>query len=140
MAPLLIVGGGLTGLETADYLGAHGCQDITVVESLPQSPVSLLRSHGYMLHKRLQKQGVKQLFGAEVQKIDGEYVTVKNNEQETVMGPFKQIILALGTRPRNELVVQMEKAGIPYTIVGDAEKTGRIIEATESGANAAWNI
>lgn len=140
MAPLLIIGGGLTGLETADYLSAHGCKDITVVEALPQSPVSLLRSHGYMLHKRLQKQGVQQLFGAQVQKIDGEYVTVKNDDQETKMGPFKQIILALGTKPRNELALQLEKADIPYTIVGDAEKTGRIIEATESGAIAAWSI
>jgi hypothetical protein len=48
--------------------------------------------------------------------------------------------LALGTNPRNDLAPQLDKAGIPYTIVGDAEKTGRIIEATESGAQAAWNI
>ncbi len=138
--PVLIIGGGLTGLETADYLSARNCQDITVVESLPSSPVQIVRSHGYMLHKRLKKANVKQLFGAGVQKIDGEYVTIKNDEQESKIGPFKQIILALGTKPRNELARQLEEAGIPYTIVGDASQTGRIIEATESGAAAAWNI
>lgn len=31
-----MIGGGLVGAETADYLAEHGCGDVTIVEMLPQ--------------------------------------------------------------------------------------------------------
>jgi 2,4-dienoyl-CoA reductase-like NADH-dependent reductase (Old Yellow Enzyme family) len=49
---ILVIGGGLIGMETADYLSDKG-SDVTLVEILKRSPVMMITSHGYMLHTRL---------------------------------------------------------------------------------------
>jgi 2,4-dienoyl-CoA reductase-like NADH-dependent reductase (Old Yellow Enzyme family)/thioredoxin reductase len=138
--PVLIIGGGLTGMETADYISARGFKDITVIEALAQSPVPKARSHGYMLHKRLQKAGTKLLLDTRVIRIEPDAVIISNKDQQQKLAPIKQVIMAVGTKPRTELKDTLEKEGIPYTIIGDASKTGRIIEAVGDGAQAAWEI
>ena len=50
---VVVIGGGLVGMETADFLREKGVKDITIVEMLATSPVLALAAHGYMLHKRL---------------------------------------------------------------------------------------
>jgi hypothetical protein len=50
---VLVIGGGLIGMETADYLCSK-VTTLTVVEALKHSPVSKLTSHGYMLHRRFE--------------------------------------------------------------------------------------
>ena len=51
---ILVVGGGLIGMETADFLSEKG-KEVTLVEMLERSPVRKITSHGYMLHQRLQE-------------------------------------------------------------------------------------
>ncbi len=66
---VVIIGGGLVGMETADFLREKGVKDITLVEMLATSPVLALAAHGYMLHKRLRAAGIKLLFGTTVKMI-----------------------------------------------------------------------
>ncbi|WP_054692522.1 NAD(P)/FAD-dependent oxidoreductase [Syntrophomonas palmitatica] len=136
---IIVIGGGLVGMETADYLYAQGADEVVVLEGESRSPVSTLTSHGYMLHRRLRQAGLKLILGAKVKEIreDG-VLAVINGEEQIVNG--EQIVLALGTSPNNELREVLEQEGIPYRMVGDANKTGRIIEAVESGAQAAWEL
>jgi len=47
----VIIGGGLIGMETADFLTQKGTK-VTIVEILKHSPVLKITSHGYMLHNR----------------------------------------------------------------------------------------
>jgi len=50
------------------------------------------------------------------------------------------VVVAIGVTPRTELKVLLEKKGIRHFVVGDAIAPRRIIEATTSGAKAAWDI
>lgn len=137
---ILIIGGGMVGMETADYLAARGCEDLTLVEMLPTTPVNPYTAHGGGLHARLQKAGCKMLFGTKVVKIEKDGVLVATEEKEDQLAPVDQVILAVGTRSKNELKDVIEKKGITCIVVGDACQPGRIIEATDSGAKAAWEI
>jgi 2,4-dienoyl-CoA reductase-like NADH-dependent reductase (Old Yellow Enzyme family)/thioredoxin reductase len=136
---VVIIGGGMIGMETADFLIEKGSL-VTVVEQLPRSPVKKFASHGYMLHKRLRDAGGRLLLGTKVVSIQPESVIVTSEEKGEEAVPAEQVVIAVGTRSRADLKKVLEERGIRHFVVGDAAEPRRIIEATEEGARAAWNI
>jgi len=136
---VLVVGGGLIGMETADYLSEQGSV-VTLVEMLERSPVLKITSHGYMLHRRLRDKGALLLFGTTVKAIGDRSVVIETAGEEKTVSPIDQVVLAVGLKPRDGLKAALEKAQIPCTVVGDAVEARRIIEATGEGARAAWEL
>jgi len=137
---VVVIGGGLVGMETADFLREKGIKDITLVEMLATSPVLALAAHGYMLHKRLRAEGVKLMFGTTVKQITEGSVVVTKKGEDLRLEPVNQVIVAVGVTPRNTLKDMLAKKGIRHFIIGDAAAPRRIIEATTEGAKAAWDI
>jgi 2,4-dienoyl-CoA reductase-like NADH-dependent reductase (Old Yellow Enzyme family)/thioredoxin reductase len=135
----VVIGGGLVGMETADYLSNRGAQ-VTLVEVLKRSPVLKITSHGYMLHTRLKEARCRLLFNTDVKKIEEPSVTVLIDGREEILSPVDQVIIAVGIKPNDELREILKAQKIRHFIIGDALEPRRIIEATEEGARAAWNI
>jgi NADPH-dependent 2,4-dienoyl-CoA reductase/sulfur reductase-like enzyme len=135
----LVIGGGLIGMETADFLGQRGVQ-VTLVEVLKRSPVLKITSHGYMLHTRLREAGCKLLFDTAVKRIDPSSVTLLSQGTEEVLYPIDQVVIAVGLKASEGLKRFLENKGIRHSVVGDAVLPRRIIEATEEGAKAAWSL
>jgi len=135
----VVIGGGLIGMETADFLLEKETQ-VTLVEALKHSPVLKITSHGYMLHKRLREGKCTLLFNTAVKKIEEGSVTILSNGEEQILSPVDQVIIAVGLKPRDDLKKFLQARGISYFIIGDALKPRRIIEASEEGARAAWSI
>ena len=135
----VVIGGGLIGMETADFLLEKETQ-VTLVEALKHSPVLKITSHGYMLHKRLREGKCTLLFNTAVKKIEEGSVTILSNGEEQILSPVDQVIIAVGLKPRDDLKKFLQARGISYFIIGDALKPRRIIEAIEEGARAAWSI
>jgi 2,4-dienoyl-CoA reductase-like NADH-dependent reductase (Old Yellow Enzyme family)/thioredoxin reductase len=137
---VVVIGGGLVGLETADFLCAKGVKNVTVVEMLPKAPVKRFTSHGAMLYRRLNAAGVKLLLNTKVEKIEEGAVHVSSDGRQQTLTPVNQVILAIGVTPRQGLKAMLVKKNIRHFIIGDAQAPRRIIEATEEGAKAAWEI
>jgi NADPH-dependent 2,4-dienoyl-CoA reductase/sulfur reductase-like enzyme len=138
---VVVVGGGLVGMETADFLREKGVKDITIVEMLPKSPVISQAARGQMLHKRLRAAGVRLMFGTKVKRIEeGGAVILTANGEDLKLEPVMQVIIAIGMTSRNNLKEMLSKKGFRHIIVGDAVAPRRIIEATTEGAKAAWAI
>jgi NADPH-dependent 2,4-dienoyl-CoA reductase/sulfur reductase-like enzyme len=135
----VVIGGGLIGMETADYLCQKGTQ-VTLVEVLKRSPVLKITSHGYMLHTRLKEAGCRLLFNTAIKKIEESSVTVLIEGREQLLSPVDQVIIAVGLESRKELKEILQARKIRHFIIGDALQPRRIIEATEEGARAAWNL
>ena len=121
---LVIIGGGLVGLETADFLREKGVKNITIVEMLPASPVLALAAHGFMLHKRLRTAGIKLMLQTRVKKIEENAVVVEVQGEEKRIEPVAQVIVAIGVTPRTELKDMLAKKGIRHFVVGDAAAPG----------------
>ena len=136
---VVVIGGGLIGMETADFLLQKGAQ-VTLVEALKRSPVLKITSHGYMLHTRLREGNCKLLFNTAVERIEEGSVVTASDGQEGILSPVDQVIVAVGLQPRNDLKKILRSKGIPHFIIGDAALPRRIFEATEEGAKAAWSI
>jgi 2,4-dienoyl-CoA reductase-like NADH-dependent reductase (Old Yellow Enzyme family)/thioredoxin reductase len=135
----VVIGGGLIGMETADYLCQKGTQ-VTLVEVLKRSPVLKITSHGYMLHTRLKEAGCRLLFNTAVKKIEETSVTVLIDQKEQILSPIDQVIVAVGLKANRKLKEVLQAKKIRHFIIGDAVYPRRIIEATEEGARAAWNL
>ena len=137
---VVVIGGGLVGMETVDFLLEKGVKNITLVEMLPNSPVHTFSAHGYMLHKRLAAAGIKLMFDTTVKLINEKSVVVTKKGEDLPIDPVNQVIVAIGVTPRNTLKDMLAKKGIRHFIIGDAVAPRRIIEATTEGAKAAWEI
>jgi pyruvate/2-oxoglutarate dehydrogenase complex dihydrolipoamide dehydrogenase (E3) component len=135
----VVIGGGLIGMETADYLCQKGTQ-VTLVEVLKRSPVLKITSHGYMLHTRLKKAGCRLLFNTTLTKIEKSSVTALNEGREQTLSPIDQVVIAVGLKPHDGLKEFLQARKIRHFIIGDALEPRRILEATEEGARAAWNL
>jgi len=88
----------------------------------------------------LREGGCRFLFNTTVESIQEDSVSViSEGGKETVL-PVDQVVLAVGIKPRDDLNKTLQERGIRHYIVGDASQVRRIIEATEEGARAAWDI
>jgi len=137
---VVVIGGGLVGMETADFLCEKGVQDVTLVEMLADPPVPPQGAHNTMLHRRLGESGAKLMFNTRVERIEEGRVIVTSSGAEKIIEPVDQVIVAVGVTPREDLKAAMKEKNIRHFIVGDTVDPRRIIEATTEGAQAAWDI
>jgi 2,4-dienoyl-CoA reductase-like NADH-dependent reductase (Old Yellow Enzyme family)/thioredoxin reductase len=135
----VVIGGGLIGMETADFLSSKGVQ-VILIEKLSLSPLTTLSSHGFMLHNRLREGHCELLFSTIIERIEENTVYVRRKEEKKLLTGIDQIVIAVGLKPRDDLKKTLQERGIRHFIVGDAVQPRRIIEATEEGAKAAWQI
>jgi pyruvate/2-oxoglutarate dehydrogenase complex dihydrolipoamide dehydrogenase (E3) component len=132
--PVVILGAGYVGMETADFLVARGFQP-TILEMQPFYPVQKLTAHGYFLHKRIKEGCGRILIGAPVTKIgEGSVTFVRNGQEESL--PAAMVITAMGAKPDNALENVLAGLGIPYRTVGDAKSPRRLLEAIHEGDEA----
>ncbi len=137
---VLIIGGGLIGMETADFLCEKGLKDVTVVETLATPQVLPMSSHGAMLYRRLGAAGAKLMFNTTMKIIEEGSVVVSTDNQDRKLEPVNQVVVAVGVIPRSNLREALKQKGVRHFIIGDAKEPRRIIEATTEGAGAAWEI
>jgi len=136
---VVVIGGGLIGMETSDFLTESGSK-VTLVEVLKRSPVKKFSAHGFMLHNRLREKGCRLLYNTALERIQENSVTVVSEDQKETISPIDQVVIATGMKSREELRRILTERNIRHFIVGDASQVRRIIEATEEGAKAAWDV
>jgi hypothetical protein len=134
VGPVVILGAGYVGMETADYLLAKGIA-VTVLEMKQFPPVGKLTAHGYWLHKRIKDAGGRLIFGAQVLDIEAGDVRYRQGDTERVERAAL-IVTAMGAKSDNSLEDVLKDLAIPYRTVGDAKSPRRILEAIHEGHRA----
>lgn len=113
---LVVIGGGVIGMEFASFFNSLGTQ-VTVVEMLPEILGGLDVEISAMLRKIYAKKGVTFHLGAKVTQVDGNKVVFeKEGNAETVEA--EKILLSVGRRPVTQgfglenLDVELTRSGI----------------------------
>jgi 2,4-dienoyl-CoA reductase-like NADH-dependent reductase (Old Yellow Enzyme family)/thioredoxin reductase len=134
----LVIGGGLVGLESADYLASRGVK-VSVVEMLPQVGAGMDMLARNMLLNRLKKQGVTLHAQTKVTGLGADEVLV---EQEGVVNrlPIETVVMAVGVRANRELPDDLENSGLAIHVIGDAVKPRNVLEAIWEGFEMARQI
>ncbi len=134
---VLVIGGGLIGSETAEFLAEQGKQ-VMILEMQSRIAGDMEpRCRAWMM-PRLAELGVRTLVDTQVTEItDAGKVKVKDSGGERWLEDFATLVIAVGYRPENGLAVELEKAGIPCRSIGDCSGVGKIMKAIEEGFEAA---
>ena len=129
-----IIGGGLVGCETADFLADQGKQ-ITIIEMLRKvaADVGPLRKH--FLMQRLANGGVKMLTSSRVEEIAEQgIITIDENGQRKNIGIYDIIVLALGSKSENKIASHIEDTVSKVFVIGDALRPRMALDAIAEGA------
>jgi 2,4-dienoyl-CoA reductase-like NADH-dependent reductase (Old Yellow Enzyme family)/thioredoxin reductase len=136
---VLVIGGGLVGCETADYLAEHD-KKVTIVEMLKSTAKDIGPAARYFLRKRLKENNVTIITQATVKSVQDDGVLVDTPDGQKKIGPFDTIVLAVGATPVNDLEEQARKLVPEVYVIGDAAKPGKILAAVEQGAEMALKL
>lgn len=137
---VLVVGGGMVGCETADFLGEQK-HDVTVIEFRNEIGADIIHEHKIYLMKNFDEYGVKQITGAKVCRFfpDGvEYETADGTRHET--REYDSVVLSMGYRSYNPFGDKLKEL-VPETyVIGDAVKARRALDATAEAYKVASQI
>ncbi len=135
---LVIVGGGVTGLETAELLGKD--HKVTVVEMLDKVGGNLYPSVVMHLAQEIMKQGGAIAKSTALVSVEDNGVKVKDTKtEEEKFIPADTVILAMGVRSERPLISELcEEFGDNVVLVGDADRPGQIYDALHSAYNRAF--
>jgi NADPH-dependent 2,4-dienoyl-CoA reductase/sulfur reductase-like enzyme len=136
---VVVVGGGLVGCETADYLAQQG-KEVTIVEMLRHTARDIGPSARYFLRRRLAEKGIKILTSTTVEEIVDGGVKVRSGEGSQLLGPVDTVVLATGAESVNELGPAVKGMVPEVYVIGDACKPGKILAAVEQAADLARKL
>ncbi|MGQ9497439.1 MAG: oxidoreductase [Desulfotomaculales bacterium] len=137
---VLIIGGGLVGCETAEFLADRG-KDVTVVEMMPDVATDVGPLTRAPLLERLDRKKVRLLTGARVQTIEADGVLVEREGRVEKLGDIDNVVIAVGATPNLEFVRSLgETGGTAFYTVGDCAKPRRIIDAIHEAFRVASQI
>lgn len=136
---VVVLGGGLVGAETAEYLANKGL-DVTIVEMMDKIAAQESETVLPLMQEDFAKHDVKQLVNTRVSEIKDNVIYVTNTTDETAVELNADVIVnALGSKKN---LFDDSKLTVPFTYVGDCsgERTADIASAIRTGYKAANEI
>jgi NADPH-dependent 2,4-dienoyl-CoA reductase/sulfur reductase-like enzyme len=128
---VVIVGGGMVGCETAEFLVRQG-KKVTIVEMLGRIATDLTPSSRWVVLQRLRDAGVRMETKATVREITKEGVWVdREGQSELIEGDT--VVLAVGLQPSRRLAERLEGKVKELYLIGDCVETRLIGEALDEG-------
>ena len=139
---ILVVGSGMTGLETAEYLAEKG-NEVTVVEMVKEIGPGVQGSVLYDITTRLKKYGVEMIPRRQLVEIDKEKAYVlntSNNEKIAIEADYIVLSLGVASVVNSQFVQELEENFNNIKILGDASRPGKISNATQTGFDLAYTL
>ncbi|MBM3103907.1 FAD-dependent oxidoreductase [Pseudomonas sp. V1] len=131
-----IVGGGLVGLELAEFLIARGRQ-VCVLESSSHLGRELAIVRRWRVLHGIRVHGGQLLTGVTVTVIEGNRVRYQTAEGEAGDVQGDSVVLASGATPDTTLADALSSAGLKVVSIGDCQSLGYIEGAIAAGNRAA---
>jgi 2,4-dienoyl-CoA reductase-like NADH-dependent reductase (Old Yellow Enzyme family)/NADPH-dependent glutamate synthase beta subunit-like oxidoreductase len=165
---VVIIGGGATGVETADFvarlgsitaesarflyeagaytaeeameLSIRGPRKVSVIEMIPKFGANIGKSTRWTILKEIKNLGVNLMPERKCISVGDEGVTVEDPQQNRETIEADTIILAIGYRSRGELFENLQGKVDQLHIIGDAKQVRRACEAVWEATELAVKI
>ncbi|MFT8350832.1 FAD-dependent oxidoreductase [Clostridium saccharoperbutylacetonicum] len=137
---VLVVGGGMVGCETADFLGEQG-HDVTVIELRDKVGADVISEHRKFLMKDFEEYKIKSVTNAKVAKFfeGGVAYTLEDGSEHTLEG-FDSVVLAMGARNYDPLSEKVKEIVNETYVIGDAIRARRALDATAEAMEIAMKL
>lgn len=136
---VLIAGGGMSGVETADFLSEH-FRSCTVVEMRPDIALDEEYTPRVFLMKRLAEKQVQSITSAKITRFYDDGIDYEQSGEAHSARGFDNVILAMGMKAYNPLEELARQYAKEVYVVGDARQAGPANKATEEGLAAGLQI
>ena len=135
-----VIGGGLVGLEVADYLAGKG-HEVHVVEMQDEAGKDLGNLRKICVNGKLKQLHVDILCNSKCVAITNDGVQIENNGETKVVA-CDSVVMAIGARSRDTSDIQAycENHQIPVYVIGDAKKARRALNAVEEAFEVARTL
>ena len=135
-----VIGGGMVGCETAEYLAARGCK-VSVIEMMDKIAAGESTTILPTLLENYKTYGVEQYPSHKVKEFRMDAVVCENKDGAEVTIPCDHIVLAMGARSNAFDAAALEAANIPVYSIGDAAgKAADISNAIRTGYDTACQL
>lgn len=135
-----VIGGGMVGCETAEYLAARGCK-VSVIEMMDKIAAGESTTILPTLLENYKTYGVEQYPSHKVKEFRMDAVVCENKDGAEVTISCDYIVLAMGARSNEFDAVALEAANIPVYSIGDAAgKAADISNAIRTGYDTACQL
>ena len=143
---VLIIGGGMVGCETAEFMhqqGDHplvGRTAVTIIEMLDSVANDVSPEARVVLMDRIRRKGIEIRLGTRVKEfLEDGVVVERDGEEETIRGADR-IVLCLGVKPLDQLRAKIGDKVPEVRVIGDAKQGRALMEAIGEGREAAMTI
>lgn len=126
-----VIGSGMTGLETAELLTVTG-NKVTVVEMADEIAPGVWHQHINDIMPRLKEKNTEFLTSKKLTEIKEKSIVIEDEKGNKTEIGTDFVVLSLGAKSENSLYNELKTAGVNAYLIGDAQKVGRIADATRS--------
>ena len=133
---VVVIGGGLIGVETAEFIADKG-KKVTVVEMLRSVAADLGATSRWGTLSRI-KRKVDILVLTTVVEVKKNAVVVKDQDDKTIEIPADTVVIAAGMKSRAEMTI--DDTDLEVIKVGSCKNPGLIAEAVADGFEAGCKI
>lgn len=135
---VVIIGGGINGCETADYLVNMGNQ-VVIVEKEKVLAGQMEKKNRRDLLNRLEEAGVEKMTGSTVIDVqEGRVIIERGFGQECLEAD--RIVLAVGYKPNDQLYYELKQIHPRVFLIGDALRASNIRNAIMQAETVAQDI
>lgn len=119
---VVVVGGGMTGADTAIFLAVGGC-DVTIIEMAPTIITDAVSQPKACLLDHIQKYNVKVHTNTKLTRISEDTVYAEEYGNPVKFEHIDMVVNAMGVRSYNPLEEELRDCNCKIVVVGDANKT-----------------
>jgi NADPH-dependent 2,4-dienoyl-CoA reductase/sulfur reductase-like enzyme len=145
---VVVVGGGMVGIETAEYLAEKG-KKVAIAEMLPKIGLDMGLTQRLAHWRRIPELGIQVYTDARlwevfengvnvIMKVELEHLERKG--EEVVFLPADTVVVAVGQIPVETHVAEWKKGAAQVHVVGDCVEPLRIVDAIHDGAKLGLKI
>jgi 2,4-dienoyl-CoA reductase-like NADH-dependent reductase (Old Yellow Enzyme family)/thioredoxin reductase len=139
---VVVVGGGLVGVETADFIAENNlANSITIIEMLPVLATDMpAMPRTYMLQVLLPRHGVKVFTNMQVQEITDQTLIVLDKSWKKYKFEADTVVNSLGYVSNTTLIEALRNKVSQLYMVGDCVRPSNILHAVHEAAYIARKI
>ena len=135
---VVVIGGGLVGCEEGLHL-AHRGREVTILEMLEKAAPEAPYLHWLGLMKELEK-STKLETRVKVTRVTEGGVFAVSEKGEERFYEADTILLAVGLKPRTEMVESLRNCAPDFVVIGDCLRPATVMEAIHMGYFSAMNM
>jgi 2,4-dienoyl-CoA reductase (NADPH2) len=132
---VVVAGGGSTGAEAAIRAAEAGAT-VTIVEQGAELMPGEVFTDRSTFGERLEALGVEVLCSTRVERAGGDGVVLGDGRTLAA----DRVLVAVGAEPERALADDLAALDVPFVVVGDALRSGRVHDAVHTAHRAALNL